>query len=128
VVPGVAFRAAGVPVLPILQDHGFGASLGFRIGNFAYSTDALALDEAAFAALGGLDLWVVGCFRRAPHPTHAHLDLVRAWIARLRPRRALLTQMGEDLDFAATAAALGDAAGPGFDGVEVVVPDPPGVG
>lgn len=128
ITPGVPFEAAGIRVLPILQDHGFGPSLGFRIGGFAYSTDALSLDAAAFAALGGLDLWVVGCFRRAPHPTHAHLARVAAWITRLRPRQAYLTQMGEDLDYAATLAALPEAAAPGHDGLEVSLADPPGLG
>lgn len=125
ITPGVPFEAAGVPVLPILQDHGFGESLGFRIGGFGYSTDVVALDEAAFAALGGLELWVVGCFRRAPHPTHAHLDLAASWIRRLAPRRAWLTQMGEDLDYAATLAALPPGAEPGFDGLEAEIADPP---
>ena len=127
IVPGEPFTAAGVPVLPILQDHGVGPSLGFRIGDFAYSTDAVALDEAAFAALQGLDLWVVGCFRRTPHPTHAHLDRAKEWIARLRPRRAFLTQMGEDLDYAATLAALPPGAAPGFDGLQAEVADPSGL-
>lgn len=127
IAPGVPFSAAGVPVLPILQDHGFGPSLGFRIGDFAYSTDALNLDETAFAALAGLDLWVVGCFRRTPHPTHAHLDRVAEWIARLKPRQAYLTQMGEDLDFSATLGALPENAAPGYDGLSCDVADPPGV-
>lgn len=126
ITPGVAFAAAGVPVLPILQDHGQGPSLGFRIGAFGYSTDAVRLDEDAFGALEGLALWVVGCFRRRPHPTHAHLDLVLRWIARVRPGRAILTQMGEDLDFAATAAALGCQAEPGHDGLEVALAEPAG--
>lgn len=121
--PGVPFQAAGVKVLPIRQDHGFGPSLGFRIGDFGYSTDVLRLEEAAFAALENLDLWVVGCFRRTWHPGHATLDEVMGWIARLKPKRAVLTQMGEDLDFAATAAALPAGAEPGFDGWSADVPD-----
>lgn len=123
VVPGTWFEAAGIPVLPILQDHGFGPSLGFRIGDFGYSTDALLLDDAAFAALRGVELWVVGCFRRTPHPTHAHLERVIDWIARLGPRRAFLTQMGEDLDYAATLSALPAGAAPGHDGLELEVAD-----
>lgn len=124
ITPGAPFQAAGVAVLPIRQDHGFGPSLGFRIGGFAYSTDVLRLDDTAFAALAGLQLWVVGCFRRTWHPGHATLDEVRGWLARLRPRRAVLTQMGEDLDFSATAAALPEDAEPGFDGWSATVADP----
>ena len=47
------------------QDHGYTRSLGLRVGGFGYSTDVVTLDEAAFAALEGVDTWVVGCFQRA---------------------------------------------------------------
>ena len=70
------------------QDHGFIPSLGLRIGNFGYSTDVVSLDDAAFAALEGVDTWVVGCFlRRGPHKTHANLPQVLDW-ARARRRAA----------------------------------------
>ena len=39
-------------------------SLGLRIGGFGYSTDVVELDEAAFAALAGVDTWLVDCFQR----------------------------------------------------------------
>ena len=67
------FTAAGMPVVPFEQDHGYGTTLGFRIGRLAYSTDVVELDDAAFAALAGVELWVVDCLRREPHPTHSHL-------------------------------------------------------
>ena len=40
-----AFEAAGVPVTAFEQIHGAGRSLGFRIGDLAYSTDVSELDE-----------------------------------------------------------------------------------
>ena len=46
------------------QNHGRVETLGLRIGDFGYSTDVVALDDAAFAALEGVDTWVVGCFLR----------------------------------------------------------------
>ena len=67
------FTAAGIPVVPFAQDHGYSTSLGFRIGPVAYSTDVTELDENAFAALAGVEIWIVDCMRREPHPTHSHL-------------------------------------------------------
>ena len=58
------FRAAGIEIVPFAQDHGFSETLGFRIGGFAYSTDVINLDDAAFAALAGVELWIVDCIRR----------------------------------------------------------------
>jgi phosphoribosyl 1,2-cyclic phosphate phosphodiesterase len=113
------FRVAGLEIVPFQQDHGFSTTLGFRIGRFAYSTDVVELDDAAFAALAGIELWIVDCLRREPHPTHSHLDKTLRWIERLRPRRAILTHMDPVLDYASLAAELPDGVEPGYDGLVV---------
>lgn len=113
------FVAAGVAVTPILQDHGYGTSYGFRIGNFAYSTDVVRMEEAAFAALEGLDLWIVDCVRDGPqpHPTHATLSLALEWIERLKPKRAILTHMNLTLDYQSLRRRLPPGVEPGYDGL-----------
>jgi phosphoribosyl 1,2-cyclic phosphate phosphodiesterase len=113
------FRAAGVPVTPFVQNHGFSATLGFRIGGFAYSTDVVDLDEAAFAALGGVEVWIVDCIRRKAHVTHAHLEKTLEWIARVKPARAILTHMEESLDYATLCQELPAGVEPGYDGLVI---------
>lgn len=103
-------------ITPLDQDHGFMRSLGFRIGPVAYSNDLVDMPEASFAALGGLDLWIVDALREAPHPTHAHLGKALEWISRLKPRHAVLTNMHIDLDYAALKAKLPAGVEPGYDG------------
>lgn len=68
-----------------------------------------------------LDLWVVDCLRRTPHPTHAHLDAVLGWVRELAPRRALLAHMDNSMDYATLAATLPAGVEPGFDGMEVAI-------
>lgn len=121
IAPGVPFEAAGVPVLPILQDHGFMPSLGFRIGDFGYSTDVLDLDETALGALAGVRVWIVGCFQAARHTTHANLARVLGWVERLGPERTVLTHMGESFDYQALAGVLPKGVEPGFDGLELTI-------
>ncbi len=118
------FTAAGVPIVPFAQDHGFGTTLGFRIGGFAYSTDATELDERAFAALAGSELWIVDCLRRSPHPTHSHLAKTLDWIARVGPRRAVLTHMDQSLDYRELSAELPAGVEPGHDGLVIELPEP----
>ena len=118
------FRIRDVPVTPFVQDHGFSKTLGFRIGSAAYSTDVTELDEIAFAALAGVELWIVDCMRRTPHPTHSHLGKTLAWVARVQPRRAVLTHMDHTLDYLALTAELPAGVEPGFDGLVVEVADP----
>jgi phosphoribosyl 1,2-cyclic phosphate phosphodiesterase len=83
----------------------------------AYSSDLVDLPEASFEALRGLDVWIVDALRWRPHPTHAHVDLALSWIERLAPRRAILTNMHIDLDFADLAARLPKGIEPAFDGL-----------
>jgi phosphoribosyl 1,2-cyclic phosphate phosphodiesterase len=118
------FAVCGVPVVPFAQDHGFSTTLGFRIGLMGYSTDVTELDEDAFAAIAGIELWIVDCMRKAPHPTHSHLSKTLGWIERVRPRRAILTHMDQSLDYRTLAAELPAGVEPGFDGLVVELPDP----
>jgi phosphoribosyl 1,2-cyclic phosphate phosphodiesterase len=117
VVAGERFTAAAVEVLPFVQDHGFMTTLGFRFGDFAYSTDVVKLDEAAFAALAGVKVWLVGCLAYHPHPTHAHLDKVLGWIDRVRPQRAVLTHMTTPLDYRTLTKTLPKGVEPAYDGM-----------
>jgi phosphoribosyl 1,2-cyclic phosphate phosphodiesterase len=118
------FEIAGIRVIPFVQDHGFSTTLGIRIGGFGYSTDVTELDDSAFAALEGIELWIVDCLRREPHPTHSHLAKTLSWIARIGPRRAVLTHMDQSLDYRELSAELPKGVEPGQDGLVVGLPDP----
>jgi phosphoribosyl 1,2-cyclic phosphate phosphodiesterase len=118
------FAIGGVDIVPFAQDHGFSTTLGFRIGPMAYSTDVTQLDEDAFAALAGVELWIVDCMRRAPHPSHSHLDKTLGWIARVGARRAVLTHMDHTLDYRELSAELPAGVEPGQDGLVIDLPDP----
>ncbi len=107
----------GLGIDVIAQDHGTTHSLGLRIGGFAYCTDVVRLEETSLAALDGLDVLVIDCFTGGPiHPTHANLEQVQAWVARLRPKRTILTHMGPNMDYARLSTTLPAGIEPGFDG------------
>lgn len=111
------FEIGGISVVPIDQDHGFTRSLGFRFGDLAYSTDVVELDEAAFAALAGIKLWIVDCVRAEKHLTHSHLAKTLSWIDRIRPERAILTHMDTGFDYATLKRELPPGVEPGYDGL-----------
>ena len=111
------FRIGDIAVIPFDQDHGSIPSVGLRFGPIGYSNDVVALDDAAFAALEGVEIWIVDAMRHRPHPTHAHLDLTLEWIARLKPRRAILTNMHLDLDYRTLCKDLPEGVEPAYDGM-----------
>jgi phosphoribosyl 1,2-cyclic phosphate phosphodiesterase len=73
------------------------------------------------AALTGLDVWIVDALRYRPHPSHFSLDDALAWIGRLKPRRAILTNLHADLDYEELYAKLPPHVEPAFDGMTVEI-------
>jgi phosphoribosyl 1,2-cyclic phosphate phosphodiesterase len=118
----VTIEGQGGPIelLPVLQDHGDISSLGFRFGNVAYSADIKSLPPDSIAALDGLDVWIVDALRRTPHPSHFHLDEALEWIARVKPKRAILTNLHTDMDYATLRAELPPGVEPGYDRMSFV--------
>ncbi len=119
---GDRFDVAGLPIEVFRQDHGVMDTLGLRIGRFAYSTDVVMLPEESMPALEGLDTWVVGCFQHSPHKVHANLAQVLDWVARLRPRRTVLTHMGTSMDYRSLLRDLPAGVEPAHDGMVLEVP------
>lgn len=113
------FEAAGVPVTMFQQTHGKMHTLGYRIGDFSYSTDIDFLPETAFEALEGTQLWVVDCLRYTKSFSHSHLALTLSWIERVKPKLAILTHMAHDFDYDTLSAELPSGVVPGYDGIVV---------
>jgi phosphoribosyl 1,2-cyclic phosphate phosphodiesterase len=115
----VAGAGGAITAMPLLQDHGDTTSLGFRFGAMAYSADLVDLPEPSIAALQGIELWIVDALWYRPHPSHFHLDLTLQWIERIKPVRAILTNMHSDLDFEELRAKLPPNVVPAYDGMRV---------
>lgn len=121
----VRIDGAGGPVEAVAHvvQHGPGyKARGFRFGGLAYTPDVSELPDEAAAKLAGLDVWIVDALRWTPHPTHAHVERTLEWIAALRPRRAVLTNLHTDLDYDALAGYLPDRIEPAHDGMRIELP------
>jgi phosphoribosyl 1,2-cyclic phosphate phosphodiesterase len=114
---------AGMEIEVFDQDHGFSTTLGFRLGRFAYCTDVVDLDAPVWSALEGIDTWMVDCFQREPHRTHAWVALVAEWAAKLGARRTILTHMGIDMDWGWMMRNLPRGLEPAYDGMEITIPE-----
>ena len=116
------FHPGTLAVLPVLQHHGHIHSLGFRFGGLGYSCDINGLPDASLKAFGGLDIWILDALRYEPHPSHFALADALQWIARLKPKRAILTNLHSDLDYDDLRAKLPAHVEPAYDGLKLTLP------
>ena len=114
-------QGGAIAAVPVLQDHGDIPSLGFRFGNVAYSADIKGLPAASVSAMAGLEVWIVDALRKAPHPSHFNLDEALDWIARIKPKRAILTNLHTDMDYEELRAHLPANVEPGYDRMSFAV-------
>jgi len=91
------FEVAGVVVQPLRALHYRLPVLGFRIGGFAYLTDANFIGPATLEQLRGADTIVLNALRREPHISHFSLGQAVEVLENLGPRRAYLTHISHQL-------------------------------
>jgi phosphoribosyl 1,2-cyclic phosphate phosphodiesterase len=114
--PGGAIEA-----MPFRLEHGEIPSLGFRFGDVAYTPDLSAIPAESRHYLENLDLWIVDALRYTAHPSHFSLPETLEWIERLKPKRAILTNLHTDLDFGRLERELPPHIEPAFDGMRIAV-------
>jgi phosphoribosyl 1,2-cyclic phosphate phosphodiesterase len=110
-----------ISATPFAVHHGNIDALGFRIGNVAYTPDLNGIPDASVPHLENLDLWIVDALKRTPHPSHFCLPETLAEIARFKPKRAVLTNMHIDLDFATLQRELPAGIEPACDGLKLPI-------
>jgi phosphoribosyl 1,2-cyclic phosphate phosphodiesterase len=117
----VTVEGEGGPIvaLPFLQAHGNIATLGFRFGSLAYSCDLSDLSAESAAGLSGLDVWILDALRNKPHPSHLSLSEALDWVRRIKPKRAILTNLHADLDYDVLRRDLPANVEPAFDGMRI---------
>jgi phosphoribosyl 1,2-cyclic phosphate phosphodiesterase len=69
------------------------------------------------AALTGLDVWILDALRYRPHPSHLSLSDALGWIERLKPKRAILTNLHADLDYDKLRREVPPYVEPAYDGI-----------
>ncbi|MBI3941170.1 MAG: MBL fold metallo-hydrolase [Acidobacteria bacterium] len=92
------FDVDGLAVEPLQVFHGKSEILGFKIGDFAYITDASFIPETTLAQVRNIGCLVLNALRYQPHPTHFNLEQSIQHIEKIQPGRAFLTHIAHQLD------------------------------
>jgi phosphoribosyl 1,2-cyclic phosphate phosphodiesterase len=108
-----------IPVTTFDLEHGEVRSVGYRIGDVAYTPDVGIIPDSSFDALRNLDLWIVDALRWTTHPSHAHVEQTLEWIKRVQPRRAVLTNMHIDIDYNDISVKIPANVIAAFDGLTI---------
>lgn len=114
-------KGGALELSAFLVQHGNIPALGYRIGRAAYTPDLNDIPEESWGALEDLDLWIVDGLRYTPHPSHFSVADALAWIARFKPKRAVLTNMHADLDYEVLRKSLPQGVVPGYDGMRLEI-------
>jgi len=101
--------------------HGPAESTAFRFDcdgkSVGYATDFSAINKEMIDLFWKVDVLVIDCLRREPHPTHAHLGMALELAEVTRAGRAVLTHMDRSMDYAAVMAETPDHVLVGYDGL-----------
>jgi len=108
-----------VEMIPVLHEQV--VIHGFRVGAFAYVTDASRIPDESRARLQGLDVLVLNALRRRPHPSHFTLEQAVAEAKKLGARRTYLTHLSDELEHTATEAALPESVRLAYDGLTLEI-------
>ncbi|MCB1473196.1 MAG: MBL fold metallo-hydrolase [Rhodobiaceae bacterium] len=113
----LSFAGAGgtIEAVPVPVEHGPMPALGFRFGTIAYVPDVSDIPPASATLLKGLDVLILDALRYKRHISHLNVEQAVEWIARLTPRRAVLTNLHCDIDHATLKAELPDNIGVAHD-------------
>jgi len=114
-------EGGSIAVRAFQQEHGDITSLGFRVGNFAYSCDLSGIPDTSLQSVSGLDVWILDALRPHPHPSHLSLPEALQWIERMAPRQAVLTNLHIDMDYDEVDARTPANVRPAYDGLRVDV-------
>jgi len=92
-----SFMIGELEIVPVRMMHYRLPVLGFRIGDFAYLTDANFISEPEKEKLTGVKILVVNALRREKHISHFTLSEAIDLIRELKPVRGYLTHISHQM-------------------------------
>jgi phosphoribosyl 1,2-cyclic phosphate phosphodiesterase len=119
----VSIDGPGGPIefIPFRLEHGEIDALGLRLGKTAYTPDVNAIPSDSVRFLEGLDLWIIDALRYSRHPSHFSLEEALDWVERMKPARAVLTNLHTDLDYAVLNAKVPAHITAAYDGMRLTI-------
>ena len=114
------FKVNGIEVIPIPVMHHNLPVLGFRIGDFAYITDANFISPASMEKLQGVKVLVLNALRLKAHRSHFTLEEAVEIVDQIQPEQTYFTHISHLMGLHETVtASLPENIAIAWDGMEV---------
>jgi phosphoribosyl 1,2-cyclic phosphate phosphodiesterase len=94
-----SFDVKGIKIIPIRVFHYHLPVYGFRVGNFAYITDANYIPEESKEKLFGVKYLVINALRKEKHISHFSLREAMDFIREISPKKAFITHISHQMGF-----------------------------
>ena len=96
-IPEHSFNVKGIQIIPIRVFHYRLPVYGFRIGNFAYITDANYIPEESKEKLFGVKYLIINALRKEKHISHFSLREAIDFIREISPKKAFITHISHQM-------------------------------
>lgn len=96
-IPEHGFTIKGLEIKPVRVFHYHLPVYGFRIGNFAYITDANYIPEESKEKLFGVKYLVINALRKEKHISHFSLREALDFIREISPKKAFITHISHQM-------------------------------
>ena len=93
------FVIGNLEAIPIEVLHNRLPVLGYRLGDFAYITDAKTVSEDQLMKLKGIKVLTVNALRKEPHHSHFNLEEALEFVEKVRPEQAYFTHISHHMGF-----------------------------
>ncbi len=91
------FQLSQFTIIPLRVYHYKLPVYGFRIGNFAYITDANYIPEETKEKIIGVKYLVINALRKEKHISHFSLREAIDFVRQISPRKAFITHIGHQM-------------------------------
>jgi phosphoribosyl 1,2-cyclic phosphate phosphodiesterase len=97
--------------------HGLIKATGFVIEKIAYISDCNHIPNKSLNKLLNLNYLIIDCLRKEKHPSHFNYDDALRLINKVKPKKAILTNLHVDLDYFKLKKKLPKNIIPAYDGL-----------
>ncbi|MCX6320951.1 MAG: MBL fold metallo-hydrolase [Bacteroidia bacterium] len=98
-IPEHSFNIKGIQIIPVRVFHYRLPVYGFRVGNFAYITDANYIPEESKEKLFGVKYLVINALRKEKHISHFSLREAVDFIREISPKKAFITHISHQMGY-----------------------------